>query len=187
MQLRYTPITHSLAIAATLIISGCATQAPLSAQATAAQTTKRDSEFDRFAVFSAPEVFLSVPRGMLADRVRWKLQSIVDKPTSAKAQSVLISIWHQDKSWRYYQSASFIGGDLVNVKHIKSEPNCTSRGGFTSCSFTEIVSVSLPTERWTEAQTTGLSIRFNAKNGPSVTIQVPADYAQGFSTSLPKR
>ena len=165
----------------TAALSGCVATAPKTEDEVAETTQRTEPQFDQFATITGPTVSESVPRGMLSDQIRWRVQAsaIKGRPTPG-AHRLVASIWHQDRSWRFYRSASFVGGVSIPTTRIDSRPSCNTGGGLVTCSYTEVVSTPLSAAQWAEAKASGFSVRLNADRGPAIIIQISPSYAEGF-------
>lgn len=172
----------------TAALSACVATAPKTSDEVAQSTQRTESQFDQFANITGPTVSESVPRGMVSDQIRWRVQAIAikERPT-AGGHRLVASIWHQDRSWRFYRSASFVGGASIPTTRVDSKPSCHTGGGLVTCSYTEVVSAPLTAAQWSEAKTSGLSVRLNADRGPAVTIHISPTYAEGFDQGAATR
>lgn len=186
---RATSTSIVLAISAALaaaMLAGCV--ATLSQADVAGKVQRTDTKFDVLGSVAGPEVFELVQRGMLSDHLRWRVQASTIKGSDAiGAYRLIASVWHQDRSWRHYRSASFVGGLSAATTRIESKPSCISGGGLVTCSFTEVVSVPIPAHVWASAKTDGAEIRLNASSGPHVIVKIPASYATGFDEGAKNR
>lgn len=176
-----------LALLLAALLSGCETQ-PISTSDVASGVRRTESKFDQFGTVIGPEVSERVARGILSDRVSWRIYASVLKDGNATAAHRLVaSVWHQDRSWRFYRSASFEGGMAVQAARVNADPSCMTGGGYTSCTFTETVSVPISAAQWAEARDNGLEIRLNADRGPPVVVVITSSYVRGFERGAAKR
>lgn len=171
-----------ITVALTVVLFGCVAHAPLNTpEDVAAGVKTRQSDFDKGTLLVGPEQGFSIPRGLGGDQVTWRVDSYLRGADTPPAKSLLVKIWHQDRTWRYFSSASFEGGETVDTRRIDSDPSCMAGGGIVSCSFTEIVSVRIPSAKWDAATTSGLRVRINGRTGGHVIIQIPAIYVAGIN------
>lgn len=173
-----------LLLLAAAAVAGCASNQPMTAQNVAAAAQIRDSSFDAAATILGPEQLTLTQRGLLADRVRWRVRVIVDKATRTSTAQLYVSVWHQDRSARRYRSASLLGGQQLRATPIDYEPNCSAGGGYVSCTHTETFGVEIPAAAWAAASTAGLAVRLNAQSGDENVLQIPADYVRGMQAKV---
>ena len=105
-------------------------------------------------------------------------------PVRRSTRQLYASVWHQDRTWRFYRTASFVGGDMVDARRIALNPSCMSGGGLVTCSFTEVVTAPITAEQWAGAKVSGLDIRLNGQQGPSVVVKITPAYIAGFDAAL---
>lgn len=173
-----------LCLIATLLTVGCATQ-PQTPADIAAAVVRQDSPFDVVTRYRGPTILEYVSRGMLNDHVRWYVTAVTRKGgTTAGGYSLVASIWHQDRTWRFYRSASFHSGMTLPATRVDAKPSCMGGGGYVSCSFEEVVRVNLAQEQWDNAKSNGLPVRLNADRGPAVVILISTSYANGIDAGI---
>jgi hypothetical protein len=174
-----------IALSASLL-AGCVT---VPSQVEVADKVRRtETKFDILGSVTGPEVFELVQRGILADHLRWRVQaSTVPGSDAVGGYRLVASVWHQDRTWRNYRTASFVGGLSTPAARVDSKPSCMGGGGLVTCSFTEVVSVSIPANVWASAKSDGAEIRLNANSGPHIVVRIPPAYANGFDEGAKKR
>lgn len=168
------------AMVAATLLSGCvasAPQQPRTAEQVSAGVKKDDTKFDSLIRHVGPSVTYSVQRpGLGSDDITWTVRAFTSKTNGATERQLYARVMHSDKRWRFFNSASFVGGDLAKTVRIDSTPSCHRYG----CTLTEVVGVDLPDQKWRAATGAGLEVRLNAQSGGHVVIKIPAEYISGF-------
>lgn len=171
-----------------VLASSCATSdVPLTVEQVQTATRAQDSSFDAFATLVGPEQLTSTPRGMLADRVTWRVRVHVNKTNNLAVPQLYASVWHQDRNARRYTSASIEGGRQISTTRIDYDPRCNAGGGYVSCTHTETLGVTIPGDAWATALSTGLQIRLNSQAGPSNVLVITSQYARGIANAVTAR
>ncbi|MCC6202596.1 MAG: hypothetical protein IT494_06280 [Gammaproteobacteria bacterium] len=165
--------------------TGCATNIAIKPPSEiAAQVEVKDSSFDQRITYTGPEVFESKSRGLLTDHQRYRLRAWTDRKSGSFSYQLYAKVWYNTGGWRHYRSASFEDGKQAEVVRISAEPSCMSRGGYTSCSYEEVVGVSMPHDFVSSKATSGFTVRINSQGGYESFFTVPPNYIQGFLDSL---
>lgn len=156
-------------------LAGCVSQ-PTSPSDISAQVEVRDTKFDKSVTYVAPQQ----SAGGWNTQTYYRLRGWRNKDSGALSHQLYVNVWYNLGSWRYYESASFVGGREVSVVKIDAKPRCSAGGGIVTCSYDEYFGVPLTTEFLEAARATGFEIQLNARLGPPVTVSVPATYVAGY-------
>jgi hypothetical protein len=171
----------ALLFAVLLLIGGCATPiASRSPSEVSSGVEVKDTKFDARVTFTGPEVFEAKSRGLLTDHQRYRLRAWKERASGSTTYQLYANIWYNTGGWRYYRSASFDDGRQTDIIEIDRDVDCTSRGGYTSCSYEETIGVPITQEFLDSTTATGFSVRLNSKGGTESFITVPPNYIQGF-------
>lgn len=153
---------------------------PLTAEQAAQRTEVQDTNFDAQATLLGPQQTSYTARGLLNDRVTWRVRVFIDKKSSAAFAQLYAEVWHQDRNGRNYRSISTALGEQVTTVRIDYEPRCMAGGGIVSCSHSETFGAVLTPAAWRQAIESGTTIRLNSQSGLSNEIVIPVAYAQGI-------
>lgn len=171
----------ALIISTVFMLSSCATNAvKMSASEVADKITVKNSEYDSTVLYEGPRIKSDATLSFFESGwVDSWLRTAKSKDTGVASYGVYIVIDYTG-SWRYYESASFSGGDSRKLKVLDRRVNSCSNG---ICNFTEQMLLSLSLEELNASSHSGLTFRINGKKltqdqGSKITI--PANYISGF-------
>ena len=182
--MRHISTWRLLVVAASLSLAGAgcavAPAEPVSANSVFAGAKVESSDFEATATVVGPLQSVRTQRGLLSDRVDWRVRVIVNKEHGFGVPQLYVSIWHQDRHGRRYERATLLGGEQLRLVRIHYDPQCSARGGLVTCTHTEVVGASLTPAAWQVALADGLPIQLAARSGDRNVITVPAEYAKGL-------
>lgn len=169
--------------------AGCASppRPPLTSADAMQQTKVQGSSFDAQATLLGPAQTFSTQRGLLSDRVTWRVRVFIDKKTGEASAQLYASVWHQDRSARNYRSVSTAAGEQIRAVRIGYEPQCSAGGGYVSCTHTETFGATIPSAAWVSAVRDGLALRLNSQAGLNNEFSIPAAYVQGVTEATQAR
>lgn len=174
------------------LLLGCATSVPsidyaiASEKAVAEATIVHDSGFDVVKTVVAPELhktiqvrkgFLDIPGlDSIYDEQTVLLRGFKDKTAKTTTHQIYLVIRYRG-DWRYYTSASFIGGEQKLLKALKREViGCSGRG---SCILQETLGIEISEDALRTGKG-GINVRVNSKSGFANEIVIPQHYIVGY-------
>ncbi len=145
-------------------------------EAVAEQVTVVDSKFDRRARLEAPAIreVVEVNPGSPFTHIDIRHTLLRAFKGDTLTHQAYVSIHYVGNRWRFYNSASLVGGQAVPAVVIERVVESCSR----SCSYRETVGIEL-----TEEQLRGsgdLEFRLNSQNGRGEVVTIPRNYVNGY-------
>lgn len=172
MRLRLLALVGALSL-----VSGCGTTIDIrDPGAVAAATTSEKTKFDSGAKWVAPVLF-SRPKngGLLPVQERIRLRGW--QGARLNSHQLYINIWYHSGSWRFYESASFEGGQKADIQKISRDvASCQTY----FCNYDEHFGISLTESFLRQHEKRGFEVRVEAKSGHKNVLTVPAEYIQGY-------
>ncbi|EAW31108.1 hypothetical protein GP2143_03268 [marine gamma proteobacterium HTCC2143] len=164
-----------------LVLTGCATNySNVSPESVAQKVVIKNSGFDSHKTYFGPDHETSTSRGLFTDYEHVKLVAYEDKKSGKISYKLRISILYSG-GWRFYDSASFLGGTHVDLHNNSRDVNfCT--GGL--CSYTEVMDIAISEERLTDYLDNDLIFRLNARTGHENIIEISSNYVAGFYSTI---
>lgn len=172
-------VIHALLISGVLLTSACSTYRDAKPEDVASRVEVKDSEFDSQIRFVGPPI-----RKGWNEQTTVRLRGWIDKSTKISSHQIYTRVWYNLSDWRFYRSASFKGGERVDLVEIDRDVNCSGGGGIVTCSYAEIIGVPISLDDLKGAQDTGLIVRLNARSGHETFIEIPAPYVKGYLAAV---
>lgn len=135
----------------------------------AQQIKSKTSEFDSSIVHVGPDIRARGP--LDGDRLLVSAQVVQDKQTRAASWRLVLQAFYSH-NWRFYESVSLTGGELLPARVIDR----VTLGCYYGCNLAEALSATLPPEVVAKAKTAGLRMRWNAKTWGGFEATIPAEY-----------
>lgn len=184
-------MTKYALILSALFFTGCAGLVPPNyidkepveiQQATVFET----SEFDKLIKYVGPEARRHSAQ-MFGDSQKFVLRAFKPKTGGDASYQLYVDVIYSGGGWRFYESVSFLGGDLKDLTVINREVlGCQS-----GCTYMETLGVDLTEEQMKaiidDHAEIGLSVRLNAKSGHETIVMVPKNYLLGFTAAIENR
>lgn len=163
---------------------GCSTNmALLTPDVVEKSTTLKTSKFDSASLAQGPQFQVSLSNSLT--NVSWydaTMMATIDQAHAVSPSQVSVIVYYTDSSWRFYDSASFVGGVMVPLSIVgRSVLKC---GGVGGCDYSEAFLLTLTPKQLADAETKGLEVRINAKAGGNFVLILTADYATGFERAV---
>lgn len=158
-------------------LSGCvatAPQRPSTAAEIAAAVAVHDSSFDARKRLTGPRIRVSAEDSSGS----YMLRAFVDKASGETSIQAYAAVYWFGGSWRFYRSASFVGGHTVSALRIDSDVRCKR----SSCSHEETVGIDIPKAFLTPGA--GLQLRLNGRTGPDVVLAFTPEYVDGMLAAV---
>lgn len=171
-----------LVLAIALVMAGCSTNmANKSPDYIASKVERQDSEFDSSVTYLGPVHSTSQQRGLFSDSQYVRLRAFENKETGKMQYQIYVVVSYVG-NWRYYESASFVGGDTVKAAGVNRKVNFCQASGM--CSHNEDIIINITPQQLVQAQGKGLKFRVNSRQGINSELSVPAGYVDGFLSAL---
>lgn len=168
----------TVALIALVLMTGCATNFADKPPAEVARAVQvKDTAFDAKKLIGGPLVASETKRFPFTDSQSTYLLVEKDRVTGALTNYTLFVRVIHNGPWRFFQSASFVGGAQVEVKVGEREVSACGGSGF--CVYTESVGIPIK-EEVIRAAKEGLRVRLNSKSGLENEIFLPKSYIDGF-------
>lgn len=104
------------------------------------------------------------------------LRGFKDKKKQTTTHQIYLVIRYRG-DWRYYTSASFVGGEQKRLTALKREViGCSGRG---SCTLQETLGIEISDEALRNGNRS-INVRVNSKSGFANEIVIPQNYILGY-------
>lgn len=171
--MRFLPL---LAIVASLV--GCANYEAMTTDEFAARQAVERSDFERHIKLDGGQIIADLPGGILdTGDVYLRIRGWIDKrDSSIQSHQLYLHISYSTPgSWRFYERATFRGGDVASVTKISRDVNyCMS----TRCGYTEVIGVDLPIDSLLIGER--IEIQITSKSGHKAIVAVPENYVVAY-------
>ena len=157
----------SIAVLPSVILLLLTAQPAFAAYSTQVRVFKiQDDKFSKMMSVSGwPESYIK----MFGTTRFWNLRSWINKQTLEVKHQLVVSI-HYSGDWKFYEGASDDGAN--ELKFTMIDRNAASCGGFSGCNLTEDVGAEVDDGLLRERALTGFQVKFVAKSGDSLIIDV---------------
>lgn len=163
----------SLAMVALLCLSG------VSLAANPFAPTISKTKFDTLTTVTGHTGFANLSGGT----IQWHLRGWFDaKKNSVASIQLYLDMSYHAKGWRYYESASTVGGNIIPATVIRRKVEGCQVGG--KCVFNEVVGIPLSVADLKAAAKNGLQLRLNAKSGDPVVVTIPSFQARPYLDAI---
>ncbi|WP_146010660.1 hypothetical protein [Halomonas heilongjiangensis] len=169
----------SILIFSIIILAGCATDYGKQDSSSVASAVEiLSSDFDKGTTYVGPKILNSHLLSSESIRLARKIGS-----GEGSSETILVvDFMNTGGGWDFYQSVSFLGGDLKELYDVHRKVlGCTSA----ACTHLEETILILPHGYIESKASSGFDIRYNSRNSGGKVISIPANYIQGFLAAVP--
>lgn len=171
-----------------LLLGGCAKDYARAPSAEILKdVTKGGSDFDSMTYVALPHLTSALDRGFLKgmDNLDYYLATSKDKSTGKVFPKLVLNIKYFDTDWRFYNSASFKGGEQPAFKLVSRKVNdcSTYKTLEPRCNYQEIMVIVLD-DNFIRNNKNGFSVRFNSQNGQNNMVVIEENYMSAFIETI---
>jgi len=145
------------------------------------------TEFDTDDYTTLPPLSAQLNRGLLSslDRLEFMLAVKKNKTDGTLKKGLLVKINYTEPNWRFYESASFKGGEQAEFNSVNRKVlNCVAYKTLANrCDYSEIMSITL-TDSFIENNKNGFSVRLDSQSPENNVITIPENYMAAFMELL---
>ena len=148
-------------------------------------TVLKDTEFDADFIFNAPVITQSGFNGVTTDYTKYYLRGRRSKKTDKITHALHITVRYAGER-RYYQTASFEGGEERKLKVIfRRKHQCISNDLLGKiCQYSETLVLPIDHDLVAQKLNFGIRIRLNARTEYEEVLSIPPNYIQGYMMRL---
>ena len=167
-----------LSIFAFSLLAGCANYETMTTEEFSERQSVENSDFERHIKLDGGQIIADLPSGLFeTGQIYLRFRGWIDKqnPKLQSHQLYVAINYFTLNSWRFYNRATFYGGELADLSEISRDVNyCTQY----QCDYTEIVGISMPMDRILLGEP--IQIQITSKSGHKAIIGVPQNYVIAY-------
>lgn len=161
-----------------LLLTGCANYETMTTEEFSERQSVENSGFERHVKLDGGRIIADLPSGIFeTGQIYLRFRGWIDKhDTNAQSHQLYVAInYFTLNSWRFYNRATFYGGEVASLTEISRDVNyCTTY----QCDYTEVVGIAMPMDKILLGDP--IQIQITAKSGHKAVISIPQNYVLAY-------